>query len=245
MQARRKSHRFPWIIATLTAVTIVGGGAFLVKLPQSDMLPAPVGIKPVELTSLTSASGQEYSGGNTPLQDPVPLYLPTQLNSGQASALSDEGRREPVAAFSSYTPKLLFDEAGPKIGFPSPVQVPVNVVDAYNADQGPRAFRYLGLRSSEVGRASSRLGYLEVAHAGNGELVYRSELPVVEGAPTVDWAPLQLITAVNSAGLIGSPFVIVGSGVAAFDSWIVDYLASRYRLGERLRPGIYRISLGP
>jgi hypothetical protein len=60
------------------------------------------------------------------------------------------------------------------------------------------------------------------------------------------WQPFEFLAAVDPAGLVG-PLVIVEprSGVEEVDRYFQDYLVQTVRVGERLKPGFYRISVGP
>jgi len=233
------------VLASVLAVAFVGGLALLVKPPV-----APVGseegvIRPLELLPVGGDLGRPESEREISLRDPVPLYLPTPLNAGQAEALADDGRREPVAAFRNFPAQLTIGDAGPRIVFPGPVQIPAGPVEAIDPHRGREAFRYLGRRLTTMPQAIRRLGFIEVATAESGELVLRADLPPIGSAPSIDWGPVEMVVAVNRSGLVGLPFITQSSGSAQFDGWLPSYLANTYRLGERLRPGNYRISLGP
>jgi hypothetical protein len=179
------------------------------------------------------------------LRDPVPLYLPTPVNSGHSEALIYEGRREPVAAFRNFPASLNFSEAGLRVAFPASSAVPSGIVEAIEIDQGARMFQYLGRHETMVTEMQARLGFLEVARAQDGVTVVKEELAKVAESPSSDWGPVDMIVAVNDAGLIGLPVVTHSSGSAPFDAWLPGYLANSLRIGQRLHPGIYRISLGP
>jgi hypothetical protein len=50
---------------------------------------------------------------------------------------------------------------------------------------------------------------------------------------------------VSSAGLIGDPILVTGSGWEEVDTFFRSYLVKTFRLGERLNPGRYRVLVGP
>ncbi len=229
----------------MLAVVLVGSLALLVKPPAAPTGSVKEAIRPLELLPVGDAVGRPDSEREISLRDPVPLYLPTSLNAGQAGALADDGRREPVAAFRNFPAQLNIGDAGPRVGFPGPVQTPAGPVEAIDPYRGREAFRYLGLRPTTMPQAVRRLGFIEVATAESGELVLRAELPPIGSAPSIDWGPVDMVVAVNRSGLAGLPFITQSSGSAQFDAWFPRYLANTYRLGERLQPGNYRISLGP
>lgn len=245
MTLLRDSGKLPWIVGTVAASGLIFLLVLFVRVtpPQSEefgMEKAPgavLSVEPFEQGDTFKESG--------PLRDPVPLYLPTPVNSGQAEALTAEGRREPVAAFLPFSPKLTHPEAGLRVEFPSLLEIPTTAAQAYDGDEGEKAFRYLGRRNPALAPMTARLGSLQVVRADSGKIVLESDLDRAASSPVVDWAPVELVAAVNQTGLIGLPAIVKGSGVPSFDGWVVRYLASEYRLGQRLGPGIYRISLGP
>jgi len=49
---------------------------------------------------------------------------------------------------------------------------------------------------------------------------------------------------VSSAGLVGEPVLTTSSEGEDVDNFFRDYLVQSYRLGERLRPGTYRVLVG-
>ena len=246
-QRQRAPSGVVWAAGLAVAVIGVFSAVMLVRVtPPAEPREGLGGPDSTPRVSIRRPAGNPAADGNVaPLRDPVPLYLPTSLNSGQSGALSDDGRREPAAAFSPFDAKLAFGENNLRVAFPPTVTPPETLAAAYDADIGPRAFRYLGRRTEPLPATRQRLGFLQVAKAESGIVVLEDELAPVNEAPAVDWSPVEMVAAVNQAGLIGSPAVVLSSGAASLDGWLVNYLASGYRLGERLPPGIYRISLGP
>ncbi len=237
--------RFPWLIVSTCALLVVAGAVVLIRPPRLPSGKDPEAVRPVELISFENAPDSRTEGEGMSLRDPVPLYLPTPMNSGHTEALAFDGRGEPVAAFRNYPASLNFSDAGLRVDFPAPVAVPSGVVEAIQVDQGARMFQYVGRRRNELPGVEPRLGYLEVARADDGTTVFAEVLPSVAEAPASDWGPLDMVVAVNTSGLIGTPVVTQSSGSARFDAWLPGYLANSFRIGQRLHPGIYRISLGP
>ena len=102
-----------------------------------------------------------------------------------------------------------------------------------------------GRRDTPLAALPPRLGFIEVVLAQTGLLALEDELSISEGAPTGDWTPVELVAAVGPGGLIGLLVLTGSSGSEGIDAWLPSYLANRYRLGECLQPGFYRIRLGP
>jgi hypothetical protein len=55
---------------------------------------------------------------------------------------------------------------------------------------------------------------------------------------------VEFLVVISSAGLVGEPVMTTGSEEEDVDSFFRDYLIRSYRLGERLRPGRYRVWVG-
>jgi len=53
------------------------------------------------------------------------------------------------------------------------------------------------------------------------------------------------MAAVDPAGLVGPVVPTVRSGVSEVDDYFARYLEETLRVGQRLAPGFYRISVGP
>ena len=56
---------------------------------------------------------------------------------------------------------------------------------------------------------------------------------------------MEFIAAVDTAGLVGPLVPTVRSTDADVDDYFGRYLAETLRVGQRLAPGFYRISVGP
>lgn len=245
MSVRSKSGRFPWILAVLAALLLVGGAVSLLQVPVE---PTPAKLAPppkVELARKGDDAGERMLREEVALLDPRPLFLPTERNAGRAEALSDDGRREPSASFADFVPQLAYKEEDVTINFPTGVEVPSSPVAALRTEQGRDSMSSFGRRDAQSPALPQRLGHIEVVLAQTGRMVLQDELPVSPGVPAGDWNPIELVAAVGSGGLIGLPVLTGSSGSAGIDAWLPSYLANRYRLGERLQPGFYRIRLGP
>lgn len=99
--------------------------AFLIRIPEPPVSlpaarPASVGlVNPVVITE-------------TMLQDPTPLFLPTEFNSARV----DYVPREPSGAFAGFPPKLTFSEVELELHLPPPVVVPASPAEALAGDPG-------------------------------------------------------------------------------------------------------------
>lgn len=245
MSAQRQDGRFPWVVAALVALGLVLGAVSLLQVPVE---PTPLAGRPppkVELARTGDLEGERMLREEIALLDPRPLFLPTERNAGRAGALSDDGRREPGASFNDFAPQFNYNEEDVAISFPAGVTVPASAVAALRTEQGRDSMSSFGRRDAPLAALPRRLGFIEVVLAQTGRLALQDELPVSEGVPEGDWTPVELVAAVGPGGLIGLPVLTGSSGSEGIDAWLPSYLANRYRLGERLQPGFYRIRLGP
>ncbi len=187
----------------------------------------------------------------TRIHDLAPLFLPTELN----AKLKDVPRPEPGRGVFDVEPtRLSFPESGLRLGAALPAVVALNgtpmgtatPLDALLADGADSSLAGFGREKREVVPLPPRGGFLEVVAAGNGERVLAEVLPV-EAAPATQklWQPPQFLALVDPAGLVGPLRLTEGSRVEEVDRHFQDYLMHTYRLGERLGPGFYRITIGP
>jgi hypothetical protein len=209
--------------------------AFLVRVPEPPALtsvvrPPSVGlVNPVVITE-------------TMLQDPTPLFLPTEFNSSRVDFIP----REPSGAFAGFPPKLTFSDAELELHLPPPTVIPATPADALAGD--PPGAPFLGFDRADpiVEPISPRAAYVEIVEAGTGRRVFGT--PVTDAHPPttpVPWQPMEFMAAVDSTGLVGPVVPTMRSGVGDVDAYFGRYLADTLRVGQRLPPGFYRILVGP
>lgn len=237
---------FPWVLAVLGSLLLVIGFVSLLQLPEAATTDAALEKPPVvEFVKLEAAAAHPALQDEALLRNPEPLFLPTVVNAGQVGALSDDERNEPVAAFQNFPWEPVFAERDPTVNFPPVIELPAGPIAALQLESSRDAFDDMGRRDVEIPSLPARLGHMEVARASDGTVQLEMELPEVEGVPAGDWAPLELLAAVDITGLIGQPVVMKSSGLGPLDEWMVTHLARNIKLGYRLDPGIYHISIGP
>jgi len=169
--------------------------------------------------------------------------MPTTWNAG-VQPLPGELRRQPDQAFESFEPQMTF--SGNQL---SPVFVPPGVaveepLKALDMGASPR-FAAVG-RQEPQGATLEREAFIEVRRVGDGAIALSGPL---SGLPSMvqqtTWAPINFLVAVNDAGMVGSPLLEAGSGSAEIDDSIRTFLEVDFRLGKRLAPGFYRVTVGP
>ncbi|MEO6002091.1 MAG: hypothetical protein ABIZ04_24715 [Opitutus sp.] len=234
-----------WVVAGLCAVFTAIALLALFRAPMvpatgTTSRPRPVATQ-LELASSEDALLKEEAA----LHDPTPLFLPTQWNAAD-DALAMNAPREPGGSFQSYPAKLTFPEAELKIELPPPVELPTKTAEVFALDKPDRPFVGFGQKDSVLSPLPLRGGFVEVAGAGDGELKLTQALtedrpPTGEG----NWQPLEFMVAIDTTGIVRPPVLTESSRVPGVDSFFEDYLIRVLHIGERLGPGMYRVSIGP
>ncbi len=183
------------------------------------------------------------------VRDLRPLFLPTEFN-----VSLPEPRRDPGRTFlDNETLKWSFSESELNLrelpgietlnGKPA---VEVKSIDAVEAGREGPGLAGMGRNPVEIGPLSPSGGRLEVVSAGAGASVLTDLLPV-DARPKGEkpWEPLELIAMVDSTGLSAPLTVTMSSRVEEIDAHYRNYLAQRYRIGDRLPPGFYRLIVAP
>lgn len=244
MGAHSGGDRRIWALAVFAGAAVLALGIALFRSPRPAAAPAPSHSK------LTLRLGEPEGTPADPLfredaeaHDPTPLFLPTRWNSSE----KEVSRREPNGAFESFGPKLAFSETGLALSLPPPVAVPARPADALDANPPGHPFVGIGRTDSPPPVVSARSAFVEIVAAGTGQRVFARALtglpPGVADAPPEGGA-WEFMAAVDAAGLVGTLVPTVRSGTPA-DGYFLNYLVRTLRIGERLSPGFYRISVGP
>lgn len=177
----------------------------------------------------------------TMLRDPTPLFLPTEFNSSR----TDYVPPEPGGAFQGFAPQYAFGEAELDMRLPAAAAVPPTPADALSGEPPGAPFLGFGRADLHVETLAPRGAYVEIADAGSGRTVFAG--PVMDARPpsSAPWRPMEFMAAVDASGLVGPLVLTAHSDVADVDAYFGRYLAETLRVGQRLAPGFYRISVGP
>jgi hypothetical protein len=251
MNAAARGATARWAWAAGSAVAIVAGVVLLFSLAKSPVpAPEPPAVRPaIEFNRPESGSALK---DRATLLDPMPLFLPTEWNAAQ----KDIAWPEAGAAFKSYRfkPQFSFAETDLKLGLPAPVATPAKPAEALTVDAPGALALGFGRAEAKTEPLPRRGAFVEIVATRTGQPVLSAqamaqvEKLAAEARPWGDqaWQPVAYLAAVDAAGLFG-PLVIVEprSGVEEVDNYFRDYLERTLRLGERLPPGFYRISVGP
>jgi hypothetical protein len=176
------------------------------------------------------------------LLDPTPLFFPTEWNYGQ-QPLPSRLRNQPGQVFASFDPKFTVQDQNLKTFGREAVRAPERLADVLT--QGNEApFAGMGHAAERRASLSERAGFLEIRDFSGSNIIIEQPLTGFL-VPRSDYAPLEFIVAVSSAGVVGDPVLASGSGWEDVDAFFRSYLVKTFRVGERLRPGSYRVLVGP
>lgn len=239
MEVFKPSEKWRWFFACLGAAGLL---ALTVALFRNPVGPLAAPVKKPEWRAVTLISSQDAAVNDEAiLLDPTPLFLPTKWNATQRAI----GAREAGGKFQGFdAPKWNFAEHELKLGLPAAAAVPAGAVEAVAVDSPTVPLLGVGRTDAPDLVVAERRAFLEIVVAGTGKTVLKttlSEGPQATGA----WMPLEFVAAVDAAGMIGPLVLTVRSGVEGVDGFFAKHIAATLRIGERLAPGFYRISVGP
>lgn len=246
-------ERIRWAVAATVAIAIVAAAGFLFRLdPPATALAgssAATVVRPA-VQMARAAATDPVLREETEIRDLRPLFLPTKFN-----ATLPEPRREAGRTFlDNETPKFGFSEAELSLARDLPPVVTLNgkaaedskATDLLALDGTGTGLAGFGRGQAATSEMKPRGGFVEVVATANGGRVMAEILPV-EARPPGDkaWEPLEFLAAVNAAGLAAPLVVTASSRIEEVDAHFRDFLTRRYRIGDRLPPGFYRIVVGP
>lgn len=233
--------RHVWIGLTLGAAVIAAWWSWMRSVPPGAAMAGPPAQPLVRLAGAVTAAGEQVLREKAELMDPTPLFFPTEWNYGQRP-LREGSLKQPGQVFGSFEPKLTVGEQNIANYGAEATAVPEKLVDVLvQGNEAP--FAGMGQIDAQRSTLSVRSGYIEVQRYKDGEIIISQQLSGIN-APRTDFAPVEFLVVVGSAGLIGEPVLTSGSGWEEVDNFFRAYLVKSYRLGERLRPGQYRVSVG-
>jgi hypothetical protein len=207
---------------------------FLIRVPEPPVAapaPKPAGVRLVDSGVIMT----------TMLLDPTPLFLPTEFNSSRI----DYVPREPGGAFAGFPFKKTFSDSELELHLPPATAVPATPADALAGDPPGAPFIGFGRADPVVEPLSPRGAYVAIVDAGTGRSVLEMTLADAHPPAAAQWRPMEFIAAVDPSGLVGPLVPTSRSGADDVDTYFGHYLADTLRVGQRLAPGFYRITVGP
>jgi len=236
-----------WLIAAIAAAVVTVVLLLLIQPPRFSAPAVASATRPMELRRI--AATDVAPSEEAALRDLAPLFLPTIWNASGARM----PQREPEKTFfDRESERFTFSEAGWNIdlalvvtlnGKPVVAAEPRDVLAADNPADDLTGF---GRSDPKFPKLGARGAVVEIVALGTGRKVLALELPAEVRPPTDSlWAPVEFLAGVDPAGLIAPLKLTTRSGVEEVDSFFRHYLASTFRLGERLTPGFYRVVVAP
>ena len=205
----------------------------------------PMAMKPelqqpaVRLSNAGLGAGDEIMRERVKYLDPAPLFFPTEWNFTQGTRLN----REPGQVFPSFEAQFVFGEQTINLHNTESTVVSGRLADVIGpGNEAP--FGGMGEIDIKPMILPERSGYLEVRRLSDGKTIVAQTLMGIS-IPHTDFTPLEFLVAISSAGLVGEPVLMNGSGWDDVDASLRAYLTKTFRLGERLTPGTYRVVIGP
>lgn len=242
--AWRKS--LPWLGIGLVAGTVIVGVLALVRSP-ADIPIAEVreGTPELALSRPGTSDADQVLRDRLELFDPTPLFLPTDKNSGYR-ALPEGLMAEPGATVAALFPaRWTFGSETLRIVFPASISQLERPEEGLRIGERKERNWGFGAVDHEVAKLPQRLAFVEAISIRSGAVAIAEVLRGEGPAEIEDWAPVELLLAVEASGLVGKLVVTASSGSEAVDNFFCKYLADSWRIGERLPPGFYRLIVGP
>lgn len=179
------------------------------------------------------------------LLDPGPLFMPDAASVGQGSANGLQSRSGGQAE-QAYPAALSFPERQPTVDLLRNRVLRTPVEEAANL-AAPRWFE--GMARAEItlneGAKRARAARIEVYELGHSGVVAGFELKEDEVFNANSWMPLELSVTVLDTGTLTRPVLVTSSGNERVDDRIRWLVGRDLLLKTRLRPGIYRMEVGP
>lgn len=267
--ANGTNRRWGWAAA---GAVLVGAGILgLFSWPKTATRPAaarnPSGIGLQKL-----APGSALNDEAT-LLDPTPLFLPTEWNATQKELAPPEpsgsfqsfrvppkwaftesdfqlGRVEPLAGAIKPAGAVKMQNS---ISLPDPVAVPPGPAEALVPGIPSALLVGFGRSEPPIKALPPRRALVEIVATASGQpalsVQAMAQVQTLAGAALPpggrSWQAMEFIAAVDAAGLAAPLMITERSGVEEVDAYFLDFLVRTLRVGERLTPGFYRISVGP
>jgi len=242
-----------WTIAALGAVTTIVTLAVLFRVPAPS-IPLPIQTRPEVIRPAVRMAKADDADvllkQEAELRDLRPLFLPTERN-----AALPEPRLEPGRTFlENENLKLTFADADVQVVRDLPPIVTLNskplekaaAIDALAPDGGGISLVGFGRNKVTVEPFKARGGWVEITSADDGRTVFSDELPVAARPPgDKAWSPVEFVAFIDAAGLASPLVVTEGSRVDEVDVYFRNFLVRKFKIGERLPPGFYRITVAP
>lgn len=176
------------------------------------------------------------------LFDPSPLFFPAWADSGGGDASS----AKPSVAAQNFPPAFRYPDTAPAGRFFRPAEA-VSAVSTAQAMASARWFEGLARIADlppEVAKPV-RGAQVDIYVAGESERMRSYQIGDRELVSTGIWQPAEFMLLISDAGAFASPVLVRGSGVDDVDERIRSIVVSELLPTLLLRPGLYRLEVGP
>lgn len=184
------------------------------------------------------------------LMDPTPLFMPDGRTIHSAAISTEIAERPGGEVTEPFAPALAFSDIGPARQILRPVS-PHTPLDAATFAGGARWFAGLA-REDDADRdavggppALVATGRVDVYPRGGRERVASVAVPADATLDGANWQPVELDVLINAAGAVAAPIVTSGSGLGEVDERVRVLTTQEILPRLRLRPGAYRLVVGP
>lgn len=228
-----------WIALLIGLAVVAGWWQWHRTVPAANVVATTLLSPLVRVVSGDAAAPDQVLRERAELLDPTPLFFPTEWN---YSVQRLDSLKQPGQVFGSFEPKLTVAEQSMAPFRMEGTPVPEKLSDVLS--QGSEAsFDGMGQIDRQRSTLPVRAGYVEVRDIESGNVIIKQSLTGIS-PPREDFAPVEFLVTVSSAGMVGDPVLTTSSEGEDVDNFFRDYLVRSYRLGERLLPGRYRVLVG-
>lgn len=248
--AKRAGAGGAWFLPGALAVSTA---LLMALLAGSVRIPGPSGVAPKSVDSVPRLTVTRLDrlplGGEVREQlrlwDPARLFLPAPHLAESTIEAEVEVDRPGGSVTERFPAALIYRDNDPakEMLRPSPPRTPLAAIEHA---AGGRWFAGMSRDDSPSGDKTAAEGpRLEVYPVGQASSSASIELPKLPEVFDAAWTPIELSVIISSTGAVTTPALISGSGVGELDERIRSVVARELLPRLRLRPGAYRLVVGP
>jgi hypothetical protein len=179
------------------------------------------------------------------LLDPTPLFMPGR-ESFAGAAPASLGEQSGGRAGKLFPPVFSFSERGASraLLFPAP---PSSILEVMEVVTAPRIIEGLSRTESPSVELvpKARAARFEIYRGDDAAATVAVDVDNLPASGSAGWRPMELSLLVTPGGMIARPSIVGGSGSDETDRMIRAFVTDELLLKVNLRPGIYRILVGP
>jgi len=240
-------------MGVLVGVALLALAASMVRVPASP-LGAEIAAEGRQAPSLVISRADRLPavGGLREklwLLNPSPLYMPVAMPVGLGVGPTGMPERPGGRAAEMFAPELFYAERSPGSAILRP-KAPATAAAAADDLANGRWFNGM-TRSGEVGGPVSipevRAARFTLYRYGAGARAAEATLDLVadEVLGSNAWRPVELTVVIDATGAVSRPTLMASTGEEQVDDRIRELTGRDFLSNLVLRPGIYRIEVGP